>query len=168
MHAQDIANSWQAWLKAATSSTIDDALRDMYQRVDDAIAARGPTCWISGRCCNFNAYGHRMYVTGVEIVWVLKKATEPSSHKATRGLKVDDVDLQGACVFQINGMCSIHDIRPLGCRVFFCQEGTQGWQQELYEDFQRELRLLHDNHHLPYQYMEWRAGLKECLEYLNG
>jgi hypothetical protein len=54
----------------------------------------------------------------------------------------------------------------MGCRVFFCQEGTQGWQQELYEQFLAELRRMHEDRGLPYRYMEWRAGLREAGEYV--
>ena len=70
--------------------------------------------------------------------------------------------LDNPCAFQVNGMCGIHTIRPLGCRIFFCQEGTQDWQQDVYEQFQQRIRRLHDEHELPYRYMEWRAGLIEA------
>lgn len=171
MAAPDAATTWRTWCNAAAAPAVDRAIRDIYQRVDDAVAARGPTCWVSGKCCNFDAYGHRMYVTGVEIAWVVAEATKGRHDGVTKGLdKVinpRDVDLAGPCVFQVDGLCSVHAIRPLGCRVFFCQQGTQQWQQDLYEQIQKELRALHDDHALPYQYMEWRMGLKECLEHAH-
>lgn len=31
---------------------------------------RGPVCWASGRCsCNFEKFGHRLYVTALETAW---------------------------------------------------------------------------------------------------
>ena len=50
----------------------------------------------------------------------------------------------------------------MGCRVFFCERGTQQWQNELYEAFLARLRALHDDLDLPYRYMEWRGGLEEA------
>jgi Fe-S-cluster containining protein len=140
------------WFSAARGGGIDAALRGMYADLDAAVAARGPTCWVSGRCCKFEAYGHRLYVTALEIAWFLGQVQPPP-----------DVESHWtACPYQINGLCTAHAARPLGCRVFFCQRGTQEWQHALYEDFQRRLRDLHDANDLPYRYLEWRAGLREA------
>ena len=152
---------------------IDRAIRGMYDDIDATVRAKGPTCWTSGKCCNFNEYGHRMYVTGLEIAWVLEQIDHlqrDQSHDDEQhdrrdvALSVlapdtDKVDSVGACSYQIDKLCSIHTVRPLGCRVFFCQEGTQHWQQTLYEHVHLEVRALHHAFALPYAYMEWRAGL---------
>ena len=148
----DDENLWAAWRAAAADPAVDQALRDLYGRVDAAIAERGPTCWISGRCCNFRAYGHRLYVTGLEIAWFLQQVEAPRHP--------DTAEATGACPYQRKGMCSTHTIRPLGCRIYFCQQGTEAWQQDLYEQFLTELRGLHEERDLPYRYMEWLAGLK--------
>jgi hypothetical protein len=47
--------------------------------------------------------------------------------------------------------------------VFFCTEGTDDWQHDLYEHMQRRIRSLHDGLGLPYAYMEWRQGLRRGL-----
>lgn len=135
------------------------AIRGVYDRLDAAVRARGPVCWSSGKCCNFEAYGHRLYVTGLEIAWVLGEV--PARPAAS------SIEPRGGCPFQIEKLCSIHAVRPLGCRVFFCQQGTQAWQQEVYEKFLGEVRQLHEQRELPYQYMEWRAGLREAMESLE-
>jgi len=152
--------AWRLWRDAARRPLIDRAIRDLYARLDAAVQSRGPTCWISGKCCNFDAHGHRLYVTGLEIAWVLKESAAVSA-------KHGEVSLTGPCSFQANNLCTVHTIRPLGCRVFFCQQGTQQWQSDLYEQFLGQLRSLHDEHALPYRYMEWRAGLRaarQCAE----
>ena len=168
-------DAWQTWFDAVRLPGVDQAIGDVYARLDEAVSQRGPTCWISGRCCNFDAYGHRMYVTALEIAWVVAKKARSDAPgigtKARRGsehARASDVDLKGACMFQVDGLCGIHGIRPLGCRVFFCQEGTQDWQQDVYERFLSELRALHDAHGLPYRYMEWRAGLHEALAFVEA
>ena len=133
-------------------------MRDLYRRLDEAVQSRGPTCWVSGRCCKFEGFGHLLYVTGLEIAWVVRQtlprlADIPSSVDTA-------LPLADGCVYQVGGLCSVHAVRPLGCRIFFCQAGTQDWQQTLYEDFLAELRRLHDRLGVEYRYMEWRAGLR--------
>lgn len=183
-----------AWAQAARDPAIDAELRALYERLGAEIARRGPTCWSSGRCCNFEAYGHRLYVTGLEIAWLLERLHESEAERPAAGglpaeprLRVLDagpdravarsVDritgalrdgdaLPDACPFQVDRLCGVHALRPLGCRVFFCQEGTHEWQRELYEQFLLELRRLHERFALPYRYMEWRAGLREAVAVL--
>ena len=149
---------WPRWRAAAGDAVVDAALRGLYARLDSAIQERGPTCWLSGRCCNFDAFGHRLYVTGLETAWLLMRVSDVP--------RPDRVDPRGPCPFQIDKMCSVHALRPLGCRVFFCEEATQAWQHETYERFLTELRGLHDAHGLPYRYMEWRTALREGLCHL--
>lgn len=152
---------WRHWHAAAAKPAIDAALRDLYARLDAAVAVHSPTCWISGRCCKFDQFGHRLYVTGLEIAWFLREVQNaPGSviHLPQHA------ETPGACPYQINGLCSTHAMRPLGCRIFFCQHGTEQWQHELYEQYLTELRLLHDAHDLDYCYMDWLAGLKESYE----
>jgi len=192
------AAQWQQWrdsLRAEASIGAD--LQYLFEDLTRAIAARGPTCWTSGRCCNFNAYGHRLYVTGLEIVWLLEQLHAPneiardadapsprsgialptlagtgsisvrSQKSGIENLRADAIDLAAPCVFQRNNLCTVHAIRPLGCRVFFCQQGTQDWQHDLYENFQQRLRQMHEQRRLPYRYLEWRAGLQEALTVLG-
>jgi Fe-S-cluster containining protein len=66
---------------------------------------------------------------------------------------------QGGCPFQADNLCAIHTIKPLACRIYFCDRTAQTWQQELLERLLASLRALHDRHAIPYRYMEWRAAL---------
>lgn len=156
------ADLWNHWQDAVTRPAIHRALGALYGQLDAAVAARNPTCWISGRCCDFNAYGHRLYVTGLEITWCLRRLGEHEQPGVALP-QAAQVAPDGPCVFQRDKLCTIHRLRPLGCRLFFCQEGTQQWQQQTYEHFQSALRRLHDDEAIAYRYMEWRSGLTEAL-----
>lgn len=148
-------NDWPGWFAAAGDPGVDGELRAIFHRLQAEIEWRKPTCWISGKCCNFDTYGHRLYVTAMEIAWLLRQIPAQSlpSH----------VDPHGSCVFQVGKLCGVHSIRPLGCRIFFCQEGTGDWQHEVYERFQAELRVLHETRGIGYRYLEWRSGLIEAI-----
>jgi Fe-S-cluster containining protein len=150
---------WSQWFAAAREPAIDAGLRRVYDQLADAIRQRAPVCWTSGKCCNFQAYGHRLYVTGLEIAWMLPQVAPLPPAEAWP---------PGVCPFQVDKLCSVHAVRPLGCRIFFCQRGTEDWQHEWYERLLGELRGLHDEHGLEYRYMEWLAGLREARVFAHS
>ena len=63
------------------------------------------------------------------------------------------------CPFQQNKLCSVHGIRPFGCRIFFCDPTATDWQNAQYERFHADLKRLHEQLGVPYQYVEWRQAL---------
>ena len=77
-------------------------------------------------------------------------------------MPVMDLRKLDGCCYQVEGLCAAHTVRPLGCRVYFCESGTEDWQQTVYEDFLSRLKAIHERFDLPYGYMEWRAGLVEA------
>lgn len=169
--APDEAEQWRRWRQAAGRPGIAQALTALYDDVDAAVAARNPTCWLSGKCCDFDAYGHRLYVTGLEIAWCLQRVVgvqRPAPSPARRPLPPPGaITADGPCVFQQARMCGIHPQRPFSCRMFFCQAGTESWQHDTYEHFLQRLRRLHDSEAVAYHYMEWRTGLVQALRHLD-
>lgn len=175
-----VESGWRVWREAASRPEIDAAIRALYREIGEVVAERRPVCNASGRCCRFEAYGHRLYVTGLEIAWFLQgveggRYTSPDdSAGPARAYSLKQLPLTPNlqiltpnCPYQINGLCSTHAIRPLGCRVFFCEEGTEAWQQDTTEHFLNRLKQLHADNGLPYAYIEWRAGLAEAHETLD-
>ena len=171
----DASCLWPSWLGAAVRPEVDRAIADLYARLDADIAHRGPTCWTSGNCCAFDTFGHRLYVTALEIARFLHHAPQPGhtptvghaeqANRTITALPVIDpasAPQQARCVYQVDNRCSVHAIRPMGCRIYFCQQGTQGWQQALYEQYLAEMKTMHERFDVPYAYVEWRAGLSEA------
>ena len=148
---------WRAWRAAAGRPEVDAALRELWEQLEARVRARGPVCVASGKCCQFERYGHRLYITGLEIAWLL--AQLPPDQSAAGHARLTP---SGGCPFQSALLCGVHPIRPLGCRVFFCQKDAQDWQHQVYEEFLAALRRLHERFDLPYRYMEWRGGLAEA------
>ena len=173
---------WQAWLDAAGREDIDALIRSLYADIDAAVTERSPVCNASGRCCRFEEFGHRLYVTGLEIAWFLLrvrnwdfgigaergKSGEPGVSLTQLAPTPNPQLLIPNCPYQIDGLCSTHAIRPLGCRVYFCEKGTEDWQQDTTEHFLSRLKQLHADHGLPYVYMEWRHGLAEAEQALSA
>lgn len=153
-------DDWSRWRKAVHLQSVDSSLRLLFRELDDQVRQRGPVCWASGLCCDFEAFDHKLYATGLEIAWLLAKLPWQ--------VRVDEdwskrLTPTGKCPLQIGGLCGVQTLRPLGCRIFFCHRASQPWQHEMYEQFLARLRQLHTELDLPYRYMEWRAGLAEGL-----
>jgi len=152
---------WARWFAAVDQPAVDQAIAALYTDLDVEVARYQPRCDQSGRCCRFESFGHRLYVTALEIARFLRHApvVSPPARTAT-ALPIFTEPLPDACPYQLDGLCSVHTIRPHGCRIFFCQEGSEVWQQTLYETYLDRLKQMHAQWQLPYQYMEWRQGLR--------
>jgi len=70
---------------------------------------------------------------------------------------------RGGCPFQIDNLCTIHAIRPLGCRLYYCDPTWRPWQEALAERTHAAIRDLHRAHHIEYRYGEWRDMLELFL-----
>jgi Fe-S-cluster containining protein len=144
----------QAIMGAAARDEVVEAIGAIYGAVNEEIDARRPVCVMSGRCCRFEDYGHRLYVTTMELAAFFRTSSAHGCLELT-----PTWDGRG-CPFQINRLCSVHALRPFGCRVFFCDSTATQWQQDLYEQYHAQLKRLHESLNVPYFYVEWRQGLE--------
>src|SRR5262245_23903506 len=87
---------------------------NIYAAVDAAVAAAGPRCDASGRCCRFKDYGHTLFISQFEAEILLENAPPFAQ----------PVDEAG-CPFQVDGLCTVRETRPLGCRIYFCDPNYQ-------------------------------------------
>src|SRR3954454_20358196 len=97
-------------------------VREIYREADAAVAAAGPRCEASGRCCRFTEYGHTLFLSQFEAD-ILLEAAPPFEPPVTRD----------GCPFQVNNLCTARDPRPIGCRVYFCDPAYQGRMSEIIE-----------------------------------
>ena len=82
----------------------------LYREVDEVLARWQSTCSACGRCCDFAAYGQELYVTELE------RALLESRHG-----QGDPMAEPGRCPYQAGGLCAVREVRPLGCRTYFCE-----------------------------------------------
>jgi Fe-S-cluster containining protein len=145
------------WLRAGREPAVLAELEGIYAYVAAAVESRRPVCVSSGRCCRFEEWGHRLYVTGLETAYTVQRLG--AGMPALDGGSLAAARAAGGCPFQVEKLCGVHSIRPLGCRIYYCDATAQEWQQEIYERTLRELRGLHERHGIEYRYGEWRAML---------
>lgn len=147
---RDLAEA-RAWLAAAGDETVCGLIESVFAESAAEIAERGPACWASGRCCNFGVAGHRLYVTGLEAAYTVRRLDTPLTRAS-----LDAAFERDGCPFQDANLCTVHTIKPLGCRTYFCDRSATAWQHELTERGVERLRAIHDMHRVPYRYAEWR------------
>lgn len=131
---------------------IREALRAVYRSADAAVAAAGPVCESSGKCCRFTEYGHTLFLTDLEAELLLETAPEYSS--VTRD----------TCPFQVDGLCTTRVDRPLGCRVYFCDPSYQDRMPVILESHLDQIKAIVTEHGLPWRYGPLHEFLGAALE----
>jgi len=114
-------------------------------RVDEEVRRLGLRCERCGRCCDFSANDYVLYASGLERALVVSRYGMPR------------IGPDGRCSFQAGGLCSIHPLRPLGCRLFFCDPAARLLSQRLHERFLRELKELARRRALVWDYSPFFA-----------
>lgn len=113
----------------------------IYQQVDQAVAAAGPVCVASGRCCRFKEYGHVLFLSNLEAD-VLLASAPPYAQPVPPEF----------CPFQKDNLCTAREPRPLGCRVYYCDASYQETGNQITEDFLHRLKQLAQEHGVAWQY----------------
>ncbi|HDS85523.1 MAG TPA: hypothetical protein ENN97_10060 [Phycisphaerales bacterium] len=121
----------------------------LYRRLDEAVAAcdQAAPCRACGNCCDFEAFGHRLYITTPELLYF--------AHHVGRPLKPMT---DGVCPYRIDGRCSIYPRRFVGCRIFQCG-GSAAAQSDLTEATLKQLKHLCRQFRVPYYYMDLKTAL---------
>ncbi len=122
----------------------DDVQRqvlEMYAEVDREVAAAGPVCIASGRCCRFAEYGHVLFMSRLEADLLIAHAP-----KYERPVTAD------FCPFQKEKLCTAREPRPLACRVYFCDPAYQEKQAEITEKYLQRLKELSARNQQPWHY----------------
>src|SRR5207253_1655839 len=80
------------------------------------------------------------------------------------GLPANAVVNEAGCPFQINGLCTARERRPLGCRVYFCDPNYAGQGEALTERYIARLKQLHAKTGTPWEYRPLHHFLEEAAK----
>jgi hypothetical protein len=116
-------------------------VRELYREVNAAVAAAGPVCEASGRCCRFQEYGHVLFLSNLEAAVLLAEA--PPYDKPVS---------PDFCPFQKDRLCTAREPRPLGCRIYHCDPSYQEIGNQITETFLKKLKALADAHGVEWRY----------------
>jgi hypothetical protein len=124
------------------SEAIRRQVLELYEEVDRDVAAAGPVCVASGRCCRFKEYGHTLFLSNLEAGVLLRDAPPYDPLTVTPDF----------CPFQKGNLCTARQPRPLGCRVYYCDPNYQNTCNEITETYLRRLKELALAHNVPWRY----------------
>src|SRR5262249_33969844 len=114
---------------------------ELYAEVDREVAAAGPVCVASGRCCRFKEYGHVLYLSSLEAEVLLHSA--PAYEQPVT---------PEFCPFQKGNLYTAREPRPLGCRVYYCDPTYQETGNQITEKYLQRLKELAQQEGLAWQY----------------
>ncbi|MCX7700094.1 MAG: hypothetical protein N2039_04395 [Gemmataceae bacterium] len=120
---------------------IREELLQLYAEVDAEVQAAGPRCDQSGRCCRFTEWGHVLFLSSLEAEHLLASAPAFSRPVSPDG-----------CPFQVDRLCTAREVRPLGCRIYFCDPTYQETGQRIMERAIQRLKRLYEEEGLPWHY----------------
>jgi len=123
------------------------ALEALYAELQAELDAMGPRCQLSGRCCRFGEFGHQLWVTTLEIDYLLEGAGFPAALPG------------GTCPFLKEGTCGARRHRALACRTFFCEPSFRYHMGPLHEKYHRRIKDLHRLAGIPCGYFEFMGEL---------
>jgi Fe-S-cluster containining protein len=114
---------------------VNEALKrkalDLYADVDRQVAAAGPVCVASGRCCRFKEFGHVLYLSHLEARVLLDSAPAYEAPVTPE-----------FCPFQKDNLCTAREPRPLACRIYFCDPAYQDTSHRITEEALGRLKAL--------------------------
>lgn len=129
---------------------IVDAVGGLYSRLEAMLASVPMPCKACGQCCDFESFGHRLFLTPPE--WIYFQA----------GLTQNNIPLlpmtTGVCPYRKDSKCSVYLWRFAGCRIFNCT-GDADLQSQLSEEAVAFCKNLCIQHGLEYRYLDLKTAL---------
>ncbi|QDU62548.1 hypothetical protein Pan216_34150 [Planctomycetes bacterium Pan216] len=118
--------------RTGTDSWWREKLISLYESIDEQISEAGPRCEASGKCCRFKEFDHTLFLTEPEAELLLEPGLPPGPHDGTIG-----------CPYQVGGLCTARERRPVACRTFFCDPSFEEKMVTMTEDSIGRLKAWH-------------------------
>jgi Fe-S-cluster containining protein len=134
------------------TAAIVNSIARIYSWLDSEIGA-DQTCAACGKCCDFESFGHKLFVTTPEMIYFTSKIAPEDPKPMTAG----------ACPYNTDGKCTVYEDRFAACRIFSCKTDTEA-QNDLTENTLKELKGLCDTFDIPYRYVDLKTALNNPLK----
>lgn len=142
---QNIKNQKQ-WWNNDTIASICSEVKKIYDWLDSNIKSLNNLCSACGKCCHFDSFGHKLFVTTPELLYF------------RQNVKNSKPMLSQTCPYLENDKCTIRDYRFAACRIFFCK-ADKDLQNKLSEQTLEKFKSLCDKFSLPYRYIDLMMAL---------
>ena len=105
-------------------------------------------CDACGKCCDFDAFDHRLFVTPPELMYLAAKLGAENIKPMPGNL----------CPYNVDGKCTIYTYRFAGCRIFSCK-GDKDFQSGLSETSLNKFKSICIEFKIPYAYTDLASAL---------
>ena len=126
-------------------------LEALYAALDAELPRYKFLCQASGDCCDFDAFGHRLYASTIEAEYFLRNSPQTRANEDPRHCPAWGKDR----------MCKARTGRMLGCRTFYCGTNKNADPNEIYERYYRRVKDVHDRHGIPFRYADVTVWAQE-------
>ena len=110
-------------------------------------------CNTCGKCCDFDKFDHRLFVTPPELEYLTAKLGQENIKPMTTG----------RCPYNVSGKCTVYEYRFAGCRIFCCKADTD-FQNQLSEEAIEKFKSLCVGFQIPYRYTDLATALNSQFE----
>ena len=127
-------------------------LQALYAQVDALYADW--SCPTSTECCRFGITGRQPYVTSIETLAVrnalARRGGQLSDNRRALPILMSAERERVCPLLDRNQRCSVYEVRPLGCRTYFCERADKGAgpSRPQLREITRELQELAARHQL--------------------
>jgi len=124
---------------------------EIYDWLDEQIHLSndlGGGCDACGKCCDFEAFDHRLFVTPPELMYLAAKLGAENIKPMPGNL----------CPYNVDGKCTIYTYRFAGCRIFSCK-GDKDFQSGLSESALKKFKSVCTEFKIPYRYTDLASAL---------
>ena len=132
------------------TTTVRNEIKNLYETLDAQLRNLELTCRACGDCCDLNRFGHELWLSNLELAYLLDSA-EPGS-----------CSVDGVCPYRLEGKCTARIGRALGCRVFHCDLDAAS-MESITEAYLEKLRKIASAHGLNIEYGELSSSLSNYM-----
>jgi len=169
-------------IKNGKTVLICSQVAQIYDWLDSNIEPFNNQCTACGKCCRFESFGHKLFVTTPELLYfyenvkLLRKMTGSCCPYLENGTPPHQFTLQRISLNEhlkpiglafktlhqsanwCGGKCTVRNYRFAGCRIFFCKADTD-LQNKLSEEAVEKFKLLCEKFNFPYRYIDLTTAL---------
>lgn len=142
--------------KAKSNSWLLKKVAEIYDWLDSQINNNRDTagqCDSCGRCCDFERFDHRLFVTPPEVIYLAAKL---------EGEKIKPM-VTSICPYNMGGKCSVYEYRFAGCRIFYCK-GDKDLQSRLSESAIKKFKSICEEFGIDYRYTDLATALNNFAQ----
>ena len=139
-----------------------EALDAIYKNLEQEIGSleKPPICKACGECCDFSKFEHTPFITKSELKNIEVALTQ-NKELLEEAAKPKPINF---CAFYRDKRCIAHKIRPLSCRVFFCDSKYAAEHaSRIYEKYHKLIKDLHLRFEVEYSYQPLVSALDRLI-----